>query len=193
LLALELVPLLLERLHHFIEFFHLREADGLLAGGQLACEDFEGKFCRGNVREDRDPVIDLGVLDVDRRAEFLFLTHHVVGRHLAEVPREHGVATTLFDFFRSGRLLGRVRIGARERNRELGIEVFFERGCDFGVGLVGSDHVFAFDVVLFDGRGFARLEILLGIFQSSGCARLTRAHALSLNSAGLGAFAFHGN
>lgn len=102
---------------------------GFFTRRQITFERIERVLRCRNQLEDRDPVIDLGLLDLDRRRQFFFRTHHVMRRHLAEITREHGVTATFFDVARS-----------RFRRRVL-----------FGNGF-GQDRGFSFFEFFFDDR-----------------------------------------
>ena len=97
LVARELVALLLEGPQQLAELFDLRERQRLFARRQILLERVERAVGRRAVAEDRDPVVDLGALDLHGRLELFLRTHHRMGRHLAEVAREHRVAAALLD------------------------------------------------------------------------------------------------
>ncbi len=127
-----------------------RESSALSAAGQIA--------------EDRDPVIDLGALDLDRRLQLLLGTHDRMGRHLAEVPREHRVAAALFDLFVGrgpARRHPRVPIDRAIDLRRFEVELLLDQ-LDFG-GLRGraDRRGFAFEILV--RRSLGRLRLLLGV------------------------------
>ena len=57
----------------------------------VTLELFEDVLGHRHVREQTGPEGDLGMLDRLRGLQLLVRTHHLVGRHVAEIPREHRV------------------------------------------------------------------------------------------------------
>jgi hypothetical protein len=103
---------------HASQLGDLRQVDGLLfARGEVLFQRGERVFRRDRVRQDGDPMGDLRLLYGDGRGELLLLPHHLVRRHLAEIPREHRVAPAFLDLLRGGLRRGQ-RFG-RERCSEL--------------------------------------------------------------------------
>jgi hypothetical protein len=127
--ARQLVALLLERLEQLAKLGELRQLDGLLADREVLLERVERVVRRGHVREDRHPVLHLGALHLDGRLQLLLRPHHRMGRHLAEVAREHRVAAALLD------LLVRRRLRRRERVAHVAGRAFAGRDVELDLVL----------------------------------------------------------
>ena len=179
LIARQLVALLLERAQQLPQLLDLRERQRLFSRGQIFLQRVERGVGGRAVAEDRDPVVDLGALDLHRRLELLLGAHDRVGRHLAEVPREHRVAAALLDF-----LVGR---GPARRQRRLPVHRSIDRrGLEVELLLDeldvrrlrgGADRRgFAVEVVVV--RGLGCMGFLLGVSTAAGCLRGPSRHRM---------------
>jgi hypothetical protein len=106
---------------------------GFFARRKIALQRLDRGLGARHEAQDRDPVSDLGILHGDRCPKLLLLTHHVVGRHLAEVAREHRVPAALVDGLGGCHRLQSLRRNDRGRRRELEVVI---QHVDVGAGSV---------------------------------------------------------
>jgi hypothetical protein len=114
-----MLALLLVDFEELVNFRELRKIELLLVLGKVTLERLDSGFRAGHIAQDRDPVIDLGLLDLDGSLKLLRLPHHIVGRHFAEVAREHGVASPIVERLGGDGGLHQVR---RDNRRWGGVE-----------------------------------------------------------------------
>ena len=121
-------------------------------------------------------MVDLGLLDRDRRLELLVRAHHRVGRHLAEVAGEHRVAAALLNLLvgrGAARREGQVAFGDALGLRGLEVELFFDQ-IDVGrLGARADGRSLAVEV--FVVRRLDRLGLRLRL-SASACAGLGAGH-----------------